>query len=142
MRSRFLRVLAACIGTALACLAVVGSAAGDSGGVATAPTSTGGGGGAAAGSSKSKYDRLWLDKVTGAERRWAHRTAQCESGRDPNAIGGGGQYRGAFQFTFDAWRISPKSPGGDPIDYPYRTQAVVAVMLKREMGTRPWPVCG
>jgi hypothetical protein len=40
------------------------------------------------------------------------------------------------------WKTSPRSPGGDPIDYSYRTQAVVAVLLMHEMGTSPWPVCG
>ncbi|KAB2859068.1 MAG: hypothetical protein F9K43_24085, partial [Bauldia sp.] len=74
--------------------------------------------------------------------RWAARVAQCESGRDPNAVALQGRYRGAFMFTRDAWKTSPKSPGGDPIDYSYRTQAVVAVHLKKRDGTRPWPVCG
>jgi Transglycosylase-like domain len=89
-----------------------------------------------------RYTRLWQERVTLAERRWAHRTSECESGGDPKALGDGGLYRGAFQFTRNAWKTSPKSPGGDPIAYPYRTQAVVAVMLKRRDGTRPWPVCG
>ena len=35
------------------------------------------------------------------------------------------------------WKASPKSPGGDPIAYPYRTQAVVAVLLKNRDGARP-----
>jgi hypothetical protein len=89
-----------------------------------------------------KYDRIWENDVSGAEKRWARQTAECESGGDPKAIGGGGTYRGAFQFMKSTWRTSPKSPGGDPIDYDYRTQAVVAVMLKREMGSSPWPNCG
>ena len=38
-------------------------------------------------------------------------------------------FLGAFMFTPDAWETSPKSPGGNPIDYSYRTQAVVAVAL-------------
>ena len=89
-----------------------------------------------------KYDRIWENEVTVAEKRWARDTAECESGGDPNAIGGGGAYRGAFQFLRSSWKSAPKSPGGDPIDYDYRTQAVVAVYLKREMGSSPWPVCG
>jgi len=98
--------------------------------------------GAKAGGEPDKYDRVWENDVTGAEKRWARETAECESGGDPNAIGAGGTYRGAFQFMRSTWRTSPKSPGGDPIDYDYRTQAVVAVMLKREMGSSPWPNCG
>jgi hypothetical protein len=88
-----------------------------------------------------RYTRLYR-RTTRREKRWARRTAECESGGNPRAIGGGGAYRGAFQFLRSTWRTSPKSPGGDPIRYTYRTQAVVAIMLKRKMGTRPWPVCG
>jgi len=89
-----------------------------------------------------KYERLWTKRVTVAEKRWARRTARCESGGDPDAIGGGGIYRGAFQFMRQTWKRSPKSPGGDPIDFSYRTQAVVAVMLKRHDGAGHWPNCG
>ncbi len=88
-----------------------------------------------------KYDRLW-ERVSNRDRRWAKRTAECESGGDPRALGAGGLYRGAFQFMRSTWKSSPKSPGGDPIDYSYRTQAVVAVALKKQQGTSPWPVCG
>jgi hypothetical protein len=51
-------------------------------------------------------------------------------------------YRGAFQFMKSTWKSSPKSPGGDPIDYRYKTQAVVAVALKNKDGAGHWPVCG
>ena len=88
-----------------------------------------------------RYERLYR-RTTTREKRWARRTAECESGGNPRAIGGGGAYRGAFQFLRSTWKSSPKSPGGDPIRYTYRVQAVVAIMLKRQMGTRPWPVCG
>jgi hypothetical protein len=91
--------------------------------------------------SAPRYERLW-DRVTPRERRWAHQTAECESGADPDAIGGGGLYRGAFQFMLSTWKHAPKSPGGDPIRYSYRTQAVVAVALMREDGTGHWPTCG
>jgi hypothetical protein len=89
----------------------------------------------------AKYDRIWLG-FSRSVRRWAHNTSECESGSNPRAIGGDGLYRGAFQFMKATWRSSPKSPGGDPISYSYRTQAVVAVMLKKRAGTSPWPVCG
>jgi hypothetical protein len=88
-----------------------------------------------------RYERLYR-RATTREKRWARNTAECESGGNPRAIGGGGAYRGAFQFLMSSWRTSPKSPGGDPIRYTYRVQAVVAIHLKRKMGTRPWPVCG
>jgi Transglycosylase-like domain len=91
--------------------------------------------------SSGKYDRLW-DKTSRRDRRWASQTAQCESGKDPDAIGGGGIYRGAFQFMKETWKAAPKSPGGDPIDYNYRTQAVVAIALMNKDGAGHWPNCG
>ena len=91
--------------------------------------------------SDAKYARLW-DEVTKRNKRWARTTAECESGKDPDAIGGGGSFRGAFQFMKSTWRAAPKSPGGDPIKYPYKTQAVVAVALKQRDGAHHWPNCG
>jgi len=127
---------------ALALIATSGSALGASGG-----TSVGGGGGGdgsrttSGGNTSPKYQRLW-DDTSRKQRRWARRTSECESGGDPDAIGGGGRYRGSFQFLKSTWRTSPKSPGGDPIRYTYRTQAVVAVKLKKRDGAGHWPVCG
>jgi Transglycosylase-like domain len=121
----------------LAASAAPATAASGSGGVST----DGGSEGEQAPADAAKYVRLW-DRVDRRDRRWARSTAECESGRDPNAIGGGGKYRGAFQFLKSTWRRAPKSPGGDPIDYTYRTQAVVAVALKNRAGTGHWPVCG
>jgi Transglycosylase-like domain len=109
-----------------------------------AMASSGGTGATSGGDSKSggsKYKRLWR-KTSRHNKHWANKTAECESGKDPNAIGGGGQYRGAFQFMKSSWHHAPKTPGGDPIDYGYKTQAVVAVALKKREGTKPWPVCG
>ena len=106
--------------------------------------SSGGTGATSGGDSKSgggKYERLWR-KTSRHNKHWANKTAECESGKDPNAIGGGGRYRGAFQFMRSSWHHAPKTPGGDPIDYGYKTQAVVAVALKKREGTKPWPVCG
>jgi hypothetical protein len=118
-------------------VAMTSSAVASGGGVSASSGGTGDSGGSAG----SKYKRLWR-KTSRHNKRWANSTAQCESGKDPNAIGGGGKYRGAFQFLRSAWHHSPKTPGGDPIDYGYKTQAVVAVALKKRDGTKPWPVCG
>jgi hypothetical protein len=93
------------------------------------------------GSGGGKYDRLWK-QTSRRNKRWARHTAECESGKDPNAIGGGGTYRGAFQYTKPSWHHAPKTPGGDPIDYDFHTQAVVAVATKKRDGTSPWPNCG
>ena len=119
-------------------LAPGAGSAGASGGIGPGGST---GGSSEGKSGEAKYDRLW-DKVSNRDKRWASTTAQCESGKDPKAIGGGGAYRGAFMFLRTSWKNSPKSPGGDPIDYKYTTQAVVAVHLKKQMGTSPWPVCG
>jgi hypothetical protein len=128
---------------AVAAIAVVAILAGAAAGSAHAGggVSVGGDGSRTTDGSRTKYDRIW-DDTSRANKRWARRTAECESGRDPDAIGGGGRYRGAFQFMKATWRTSPKSPGGDPIDYRYRTQAVVAVLLKKRDGRQHWPVCG
>jgi len=117
-------------------VAMTASAVASSGGVSASSGGTGD-----SGSGNSKYKRLW-HKTSRHNKHWANKTAECESGKDPNAIGGGGQYRGAFQFMKSSWKNAPKTPGGDPIDYGYKTQAVVAVALKKHMGTKPWPVCG
>jgi hypothetical protein len=117
-----------------------GSGGVGAGGGSTAAQSTGSTGGSG-NATPGKYERLW-DSVSRSERKWAAKVSYCETGRDPDATALNGQYRGAFMFTWDAWRTSPKTPGGDPIDYSYRTQAVVAVMLMRKVGTGPWPVCG
>ena len=95
----------------------------------------------AANESPAKYERLYK-RIPAHEKRWARNTSQCESGGNPNAIGGGGIYRGAFQFMRSTWKASPKTPGGDPVAYSYRTQAVVAVALKKRDGAGHWPVCG
>lgn len=89
----------------------------------------------------AKYTRLW-SKVPGKEKRWASTVAECETGTDPNMTALDGEYRGAFMFLQESWDNAPKSPGGDPIDYTYKVQAVVAVALKKQLGTAPWPVCG
>jgi hypothetical protein len=134
------RILLAAI-AAVALLAILAGAAAGSAEAAGGVSPTGDDGSRSSGSSQSKYDRIWND-TSSADKRWAKRTADCESGGDPDAIGGGGRYRGAFQFMKATWRTSPKSPGGDPIDYTYRTQAVVAVLLKNRDGRDHWPVCG
>jgi hypothetical protein len=90
---------------------------------------------------KPVYDGLWKRKVSQANKRWARRVSECESGRDPNALAAGGTYRGAFQFSRSTWVDSPRSPGGDPVAYSYRTQAFVAVRLKTRDGNGHWPSC-
>ena len=116
---------------------------GPAGGGETQPGGGGEAGGAGGANERvgTRYERIW-DRTSGGDKRWARRTSECESGGNPDAIGGGGVYRGAFQFLRSTWKRSPKSPGGDPIAYPYRTQAVVAILLRERDGPGHWPVCG
>jgi hypothetical protein len=127
----------------LAAIAIPAVAQAGTGGVGTDPTSGGSQADSGGSGDEAKYTRIWNSRVSAGDKRWAHETAVCESGKDPNAVGGArDEYRGAFMFLRSSWKNSPKSPGGDPVDYSYRTQAVVAVLLKKQMGTSPWPVCG
>lgn len=116
----------------VAMIAGAASAEAGSGGVSSDESSRSGG---------DRYDRIWRD-YSDRNKRWARRTSECESGGDPDAVSPDGTYRGAFQFMKRTWRNSPKSPGGDPIRYRWRTQAVVAVALKKRDGAGHWPNCG
>ena len=124
----------------VAALAAVGASMTATAGATDGGVSASGGSGDGS-SDGGKCKRIW-ESTSRHDKRWARKTSECESGRDPNAIGGGGKYRGAFQFMKSTWHDAPKSPGGDPIDYGLKTQSVVAVKLKHRMGTKPWPVCG
>lgn len=90
---------------------------------------------------KEVYDGVWRRNVSPENKAWARRVAACESGRNPDALGAGGVYRGAFQFSEGTWKNAPQSPGGDPIAFSYRTQAFVAVRLKTRDGKGHWPSC-
>jgi soluble lytic murein transglycosylase-like protein len=66
--------------------------------------------------------------------------AACESGGDPTAIGGGGAYRGKYQFDTGTWASVGGS--GDPAAAPEAEQDMRAAMLYARAGSSPWPVCG
>lgn len=66
--------------------------------------------------------------------------AQCESHGNPRAIGGGGAFRGKYQFDMGTWHGVGGS--GDPIDAIEREQDVRASTLMDRRGHQPWPVCG
>jgi hypothetical protein len=69
-----------------------------------------------------------------------HAIAQCESGGNPRAIGGGGTYRGLFQFDRGTWASVGGS--GDPAAASAEEQYRRAAMLYARSGAAPWPVCG
>ena len=66
--------------------------------------------------------------------------AACESGGDPTAIGGGGLYRGKYQFTYETWASVGGS--GDPAAAPEAEQDARAAALLARDGSGQWPVCG
>jgi hypothetical protein len=66
--------------------------------------------------------------------------AACESGGNPAAIGGGGLYRGKYQFDYGTWASVGGS--GDPAAAPEAEQDRRAAILLQRSGTTPWPVCG
>jgi peptidoglycan hydrolase-like protein with peptidoglycan-binding domain len=64
------------------------------------------------------------------------RIAECESGGDPTAVGGGGLYRGKYQFMRSTWRSVGGT--GDPAKASEAEQDKRAVMLYERSGTSPW----
>jgi uncharacterized protein YabE (DUF348 family) len=66
--------------------------------------------------------------------------ARCESGNNPRAIGGGGTYRGLYQFRISTWQSVGGS--GDPIDASRDEQTYRAKLLYLRSGRSPWPYCG
>ena len=66
--------------------------------------------------------------------------AACESGGDPHAVGGGGAFRGKYQFTYASW--AAVGGHGDPASAPEAEQDRRAAMLMARSGAGNWPVCG
>ena len=66
--------------------------------------------------------------------------AACESGGNPRAVGGGGAFRGKYQFDYGTWARVGGS--GDPAAAPEVEQDRRAALLYARAGASPWPVCG
>jgi len=66
--------------------------------------------------------------------------ARCESGNNPRAIGGGGLYRGLYQFRISTWQSVGGT--GDPIDASVSEQTYRAKLLYLRAGRGQWPYCG
>jgi len=66
--------------------------------------------------------------------------AQCESGGDPRAVGGGGRYFGLYQFSLGTWQGVGGS--GNPAAASASEQTYRAQLLYARAGRSPWPVCG
>ena len=68
------------------------------------------------------------------------RIAACESHGNPRAIGGGGAFRGKYQFTYGTW--AAVGGKGDPASASETEQDRRAAMLLQRSGSSPWPICG
>jgi hypothetical protein len=66
--------------------------------------------------------------------------AHCESGGNPRAVGGGGTYRGKYQFDRGTW--TALGGRGDPAAASEAEQDRRAARLYARAGAAPWPVCG
>lgn len=73
-------------------------------------------------------------------RRQLAAIAACESHGNPRAVGGGGTYRGMYQFSFSTWQVVGGS--GDPAAAPRAEQTWRAWLLLSRHGAGHWPVCG
>ena len=78
--------------------------------------------------------------LTPAVRAALKQIAACESHGNPRAIGGGGAYRGKYQFSFGTW--ASVGGRGDPAAASEREQDRRAAMLLTRSGRGHWPVCG
>jgi hypothetical protein len=81
-------------------------------------------------------------QVAGATQTPGHLAsiAACESGGNPSAVGGGGTYRGKYQFDQQTW--SSVGGSGDPASAPEAEQDKRAAMVYSQRGASAWPVCG
>jgi hypothetical protein len=78
--------------------------------------------------------------LTPGVRAILERIASCESHGNPRAIGGGGAYRGKYQFSFGTW--ASVGGKGDPAQASEAEQDRRAAMLLARGGSSHWPVCG
>lgn len=79
-------------------------------------------------------------RTTAAVRGTLEQIAACESHGNPRAIGGGGIYRGKYQFSFSTW--ASVGGRGDPATAPEHEQDYRAAILLARTGGSAWPVCG
>jgi hypothetical protein len=83
-------------------------------------------------------------KIRRAVPRWGKlylRTLRhCESRNNPRAVGGGGAYRGLYQFSIRTWYVV--GGRGDPAAAVRHEQTWRAWLLLRRHGSGHWPVCG
>lgn len=93
--------------------------------------------------------RVWTKyrkRVVLPHRPWLAKVSACESGGNPRAVGGGGIFRGKYQFMWSTWRSAGGQ--GDPVVATEIEQDYRAVVWATRIGwgnvhtTAGWPVCG
>jgi hypothetical protein len=73
-------------------------------------------------------------------KQYLRNIAWCESRNKPRAVGGGGLYRGLYQFSVRTWYVV--GGRGDPAAAPRHEQTWRAWLLLSRHGSGHWPVCG
>jgi hypothetical protein len=89
---------------------------------------------------RATIHRFKVRRIPDWGREQLRSIAWCESHDDPRAVGGGGAYRGLYQFSFSTWRVVGGS--GDPAAAPRSEQTWRAWILLKNHGSGHWPVCG
>lgn len=98
---------------------------------------------------KACEKRVWTKhrkRTVRPHRPWLNKVSWCESRHNPRAIGGGGAFRGKYQFTFSSW--SAAGGKGDPVFATELEQDYRAVRWAMMIGwgnvhtTAGWPICG
>jgi hypothetical protein len=84
--------------------------------------------------------RLKVKRIPAWGKQHLASIAACESRGNPRAIGGGGAYRGMYQFSFSTWQVVGGS--GDPAAASRHEQTWRAWLLLSKHGSGHWPVCG
>ncbi len=81
----------------------------------------------------------WPAVPGGPSRAVLERIAWCESRGNPRSVGGGGQFRGKYQFMQSTWEAMGGS--GDPAAASEAEQDYRAALLFVKWGPGQWPVC-
>ncbi len=81
----------------------------------------------------------WPAVPGGPSRAVLERIAWCESRGNPRSIGGGGKFRGKYQFMQSTWEAMGGS--GDPAAASEAEQDYRAALLFVKWGPGQWPVC-
>ena len=80
--------------------------------------------------------RYKVRKIPSSGRQQLASIASCESHGNPRAVGGGGTYRGMYQFSFSTWQIVGGS--GDPAAASRHEQTWRAWLLLSRHGSGHW----